>query len=75
MRLEVFHPVAEGYRGSEFQDRYFNSGCWTEKPCHFLAVRDGRVEVQEFYYEDTETTVEISAELTAVQVAVPVPAP
>jgi len=28
MRLEVFHPVAEGYRGSEFQDRYFNSGCW-----------------------------------------------
>jgi hypothetical protein len=28
MRLEVFHPVAEGYRGSEFQDRYFNSGSW-----------------------------------------------
>ena len=28
MRLEVFHPVAEGYRGSEFQDRYFNGGSW-----------------------------------------------
>jgi hypothetical protein len=28
MRLEVFHPVAEGYRGSEFQDRYFISGSW-----------------------------------------------
>ena len=28
MRLEVFHPVAEGYRGSQFQDRSFNSGSW-----------------------------------------------
>jgi UDP-2,3-diacylglucosamine pyrophosphatase LpxH len=24
---------------------YFNSGCWTEKPCHYLAVRDGVIEV------------------------------
>lgn len=23
---------------------YYNSGCWTEKPCHYLAIRDGRVE-------------------------------
>ena len=28
MRLEVFHPVAEGYRGSESQARPFNSGSW-----------------------------------------------
>jgi hypothetical protein len=28
VRLEVFHPVAEGYRGSEFQDHYFISGSW-----------------------------------------------
>ena len=28
MRLEVFHPVTEGYRGSEFQDRDFTSGSW-----------------------------------------------
>lgn len=28
MRLEVFHPVAEGYRGSESQARSFNSDCW-----------------------------------------------
>jgi hypothetical protein len=27
-RLEIFHPVAEGYRGSEFQDRDFTSGSW-----------------------------------------------
>jgi UDP-2,3-diacylglucosamine pyrophosphatase LpxH len=24
---------------------YFNSGCWTERPCHYLAIADGRVEV------------------------------
>jgi hypothetical protein len=28
MRLEIFHPVAEGYRGSEFQARSFSSGSW-----------------------------------------------
>ena len=27
---------------------YYNSGCWTEKPCHFLAIREGHVEVREF---------------------------
>jgi UDP-2,3-diacylglucosamine pyrophosphatase LpxH len=26
--------------------QYFNSGCWTEKPCHYLAVTDGRVELK-----------------------------
>lgn len=24
---------------------YFNSGCWTENPCHYLALTDGVVEV------------------------------
>jgi UDP-2,3-diacylglucosamine pyrophosphatase LpxH len=27
---------------------YFNSGCWTEKPCHYLTVENGRVEVRLF---------------------------
>jgi len=27
---------------------YFNSGCWTEMPCHYLAVRGGAIEVREF---------------------------
>ncbi len=27
---------------------YYNSGCWTEKPCHYLTVRDGRIEVCRF---------------------------
>ncbi len=31
------HPVAN----TTGQVHYFNSGCWTEKPCHYLTVRDG----------------------------------
>ncbi|HEY2787278.1 MAG TPA: metallophosphoesterase family protein [Fimbriiglobus sp.] len=27
---------------------YFNSGCWTEKPCHYLTVTNGVVELQSF---------------------------
>lgn len=27
---------------------YFNSGCWTEKPCHYLTVRDGVVELASY---------------------------
>jgi UDP-2,3-diacylglucosamine pyrophosphatase LpxH len=26
--------------------KYFNSGCWTEKPCHYLQIEDGRVQVR-----------------------------
>jgi UDP-2,3-diacylglucosamine pyrophosphatase LpxH len=29
---------------------YYNSGCWTEKPCHYLAVRDGAVTVHEYEF-------------------------
>ncbi len=34
---------------------YFNSGCWTEKPCHYLTVKNGHVEVCEY----TETEAEV----------------
>jgi UDP-2,3-diacylglucosamine pyrophosphatase LpxH len=27
---------------------YYNSGCWTELPCHYLTVRDGQVELHAF---------------------------
>lgn len=30
---------------------YFNSGCWTEKPCHYLAVRDGEVTLHSYVKE------------------------
>ncbi len=32
--------------------KYYNSGCWTEKPCHYLSVTDGRVELH-WYAEKT----------------------
>jgi len=28
--------------------RYFNSGCWTEKPCSYLSVSDGVIELHHF---------------------------
>jgi UDP-2,3-diacylglucosamine pyrophosphatase LpxH len=28
--------------------RYYNSGCWTEKPCHYLTVQDGGVELRSY---------------------------
>jgi UDP-2,3-diacylglucosamine pyrophosphatase LpxH len=30
---------------------YYNSGCWTEKPCHYLTVLDGEVRVCEYSEE------------------------
>ncbi len=35
------HPVAN----TSGPVHYFNSGCWTEKPCHYLTVRDGVIEL------------------------------
>lgn len=29
---------------------YYNCGCWTELPCHYLAVRDGQVELQQYQH-------------------------
>ncbi len=27
---------------------YYNSGCWTEKPCHFLTVTDGQIDLHPY---------------------------
>jgi UDP-2,3-diacylglucosamine pyrophosphatase LpxH len=51
---------------------YYNSGCWTEKPCHYLTVKDGRVEVHAFHEGVAEVEVETTVEAPAVQVPVPV---
>ena len=34
--------------------RYYNSGCWTELPCTYLAVLDGQVELRQFGPEASE---------------------
>ena len=31
---------------------YYNSGCWTEKPCHFLTLADGVVTVRSYVLAD-----------------------
>lgn len=44
---------------------YFNSGCWTEKPCHFLTLKDGVVEVRAF---DAGAVVEVDEEQAIVAI-------
>jgi UDP-2,3-diacylglucosamine pyrophosphatase LpxH len=34
--------------------RYYNSGCWTEKPCHYLTVLDGVIELRSYTESVTE---------------------
>jgi UDP-2,3-diacylglucosamine pyrophosphatase LpxH len=31
--------------------QYFNSGCWTERPCHYLSILDGQVELHQHQFE------------------------
>lgn len=38
--------------------RYFNSGCWTEKPCHYLTVLDGIVELKNYTEAISEDVLE-----------------
>lgn len=38
------HPVAN----ASGPVAYYNSGCWTEKPCHYLTVRDGNIDLRSF---------------------------
>ena len=39
---------------------YCNSGCWTEKPCHYLTVSNGAIELHEFVEESAEgSTLEV----------------
>jgi UDP-2,3-diacylglucosamine pyrophosphatase LpxH len=38
--------VATANREGDVQ--YFNSGCWTEKPCHYLEIENGWVDVKAF---------------------------
>jgi hypothetical protein len=39
---------------------YYNSGCWTELPCHYLTVRDGVVQLHA--YADVVRTPVVEAE-------------
>ncbi len=47
---------------------YFNSGCWTEKPCHYLTLLDGTVELHSY-------TEDVPDEVMEPVGPVPVPTP
>ncbi len=49
--------------------QYFNGGCWTEKPCHYLTVLDGKVEVCSYTEEVPDGVLE------TVEPTPPVPEP
>jgi UDP-2,3-diacylglucosamine pyrophosphatase LpxH len=34
---------------------YYNSGCWTEKPCHYLTVENGQVKLHEYLGMEEKT--------------------
>jgi UDP-2,3-diacylglucosamine pyrophosphatase LpxH len=38
---------------------YFNSGCWTETPCHYLALADGVVSLHAFDTSEAMTDTEV----------------
>jgi hypothetical protein len=38
---------------------YYNSGCWTEKPCHYLTVRNGGVELRSYTEAISEEVLEL----------------
>jgi len=41
---------------------YFNSGCWTELPCHYLTVEGGNIVVQVFQTEEVPAQAEPEVE-------------
>ncbi len=61
------HAVCCGHTHHAIEDRsqpihYFNSGCWTEKPCTYLTVADGCAEVQTWNLDPVEEEVEATLE-------------
>lgn len=53
---------------------YFNSGCWTEKPCHFLKVEQGKVSLHAYLNDSGEQSLDeltpLSERLVELTVAV-----
>src|SRR5262249_15059617 len=50
---------------------YYNSGCWTELPCTYLTVADGRVRLHAFDHEAPEPETVEAAAVDGAPVAVP----
>lgn len=50
------HPVVS----TDGPIHYFNSGCWTEKPCHYLTVADGVVKLHSYTEEVPDDLIDLS---------------
>ena len=46
---------------------YYNSGCWTEKPCHYLTLADGVLTVCSYTLADP--TADVLPSVPALQPA------
>jgi UDP-2,3-diacylglucosamine pyrophosphatase LpxH len=53
---------------------YFNSGCWTEKPCHYLTVDNGSVDLHSYTEEVPDEVLEAmtGGQVTVKEQSVPV---
>lgn len=60
-------PVAN----TEGPVQYFNSGCWTEKPCHYLTVQDGVVTVCSYTEEVSDDVLNAVEQPLAPPVLIP----
>jgi UDP-2,3-diacylglucosamine pyrophosphatase LpxH len=47
---------------------YFNSGCWTERPCTYLTIEDGLIELHTFQPTDEASNTFAETEVDAVAV-------
>jgi UDP-2,3-diacylglucosamine pyrophosphatase LpxH len=54
---------------------YYNSGCWTELPCHYLTVSDGVVELHDFAAEAVAAAPEPTEAAAPAPVAEPAGVP
>lgn len=51
--------------------QYFNSGCWTEKPCHYLTVQNGEVTVCSYTEEVSDEVLNAAEHLMHAPGALP----
>lgn len=48
------HPKAPLSDINTYGPLYYNAGCWTERPCHYISVRDSVVSLQSYAGEQHE---------------------
>lgn len=72
-RSKFCHAVCCGHTHVACSNRltdvhYYNSGCWTEKPCGYLVIEHGRVAVRSFHAETIGFSAAMPAQREFVEV-------